>query len=75
PWWNPAVENQATDRVHRYGQKNTVLEIKLVSKNTVEEKIMLLKSKKEKLYGDFIGSKQFYEILSKEEIFSLFSRD
>ena len=37
-WWNPAVENQATDRVHRIGQKNSVSSYKLITLNTIEEK-------------------------------------
>mgnify|MGYP002513612370 CR=1 FL=1 len=39
PWWNPAVEDQATDRAHRIGQKNSVQVIKLITKGTIEEKI------------------------------------
>ena len=39
-WWNPAVENQATDRVHRMGQKQNVSVYKLVTKGTIEEKIV-----------------------------------
>ncbi len=38
PWWNPAVEDQATDRAHRFGQENKVEVIKLVAKDTIEEK-------------------------------------
>jgi len=41
-WWNPAVENQATDRVHRLGQKKSVSSYKLVTLNTIEEKILKL---------------------------------
>ena len=40
PWWNPAVENQATDRAHRMGQKNVVEVIKLIAKGTIEEKVV-----------------------------------
>lgn len=55
-WWNPAVEDQATDRAFRIGQKNNVLVHKLVSKGTVEEKIdELIKSKRE-LSDNIIGS-------------------
>ena len=46
PWWNPAVENQATDRAHRIGQTNSVFVYKLVSEKTVEEKILALQAKK-----------------------------
>lgn len=45
-WWNPAVENQATDRVHRIGQKNSVSSYKLITLNTVEEKILELQKRK-----------------------------
>jgi SNF2 family DNA or RNA helicase len=46
PWWNPAVEDQATDRAHRIGQKNTVYSVKLITKNTVEEKVLQMQLKK-----------------------------
>jgi superfamily II DNA or RNA helicase len=46
PWWNPAVENQATDRAHRIGQKRTVYSIKLITKGTVEEKVLALQNQK-----------------------------
>ena len=45
-WWNPAVENQATDRVHRIGQKNSVSSYKLITLNTIEEKIVELQNGK-----------------------------
>ncbi len=46
PWWNPAVENQATDRAHRIGQKRTVYSIKLITRGTVEEKVLALQNQK-----------------------------
>jgi SNF2 family DNA or RNA helicase len=46
PWWNPAVENQATDRAHRIGQKRTVYSVKLITKGTVEEKVLELQRRK-----------------------------
>jgi SNF2 family DNA or RNA helicase len=49
PWWNPAVERQATDRAHRIGQRNTVFVYKLVTENTVEEKILKLQQRKAEL--------------------------
>lgn len=55
PWWNPAVENQATDRVHRLGQKNDIQVYRLIMKESVEEKIELLKLKK-KSYFDSLFS-------------------
>lgn len=54
-WWNPAKENQATDRVHRMGQKRGVQVFKLVTKNTIEEHIHLLIEKKLSLAGGIIG--------------------
>ncbi len=49
PWWNPAVENQASDRAHRIGQTGTVFVHRLIMRNTIEEKMMLLKKKKQKI--------------------------
>ena len=46
PWWNPAVENQATDRAHRIGQDKPVFVYKLVCSDTIEEKIVALQAKK-----------------------------
>jgi len=42
PWWNPAVEAQATDRAHRIGQRRTVYSLKLITKDTVEEKVLAM---------------------------------
>ena len=46
PWWNPAVEAQATDRAHRIGQQNVVTAYKLIAEDTVEEKILRLQRRK-----------------------------
>ena len=46
PWWNPAVESQATDRAHRIGQTKVVTSYKLISRDTVEEKILALQTRK-----------------------------
>ena len=54
PWWNPQVENQATDRSHRIGQKKVVEVIKLIAKGTIEEKIVELQNKKQKLSDKII---------------------
>ena len=53
-WWNPQVENQATDRAHRIGQKNVVEVVKLISKGTIEEKILELQQKKKTLSDKLI---------------------
>jgi non-specific serine/threonine protein kinase len=55
-WWNPAVENQATDRAFRIGQTKNVMVHKFVTEGTIEEKIDLMIEEKQKLAGDIIGS-------------------
>ena len=54
PWWNPAIESQATDRVHRMGQKNKVIVYKLITKGTIEEKIQELQESKRQLLSEII---------------------
>ena len=54
PWWNPAVELQAADRTHRIGQTRTVSTIKLVMKESVEEKVLLLQQKKRELFEKLV---------------------
>ena len=54
PWWNVAAQNQATDRTHRIGQKNTVTVYKLISKDTIEEKILSLQKNKKELADSII---------------------
>jgi len=69
PWWNPAVEAQAVDRAHRIGQKKKVFTYKFITRNTVEEKILLLQQKKLKLTTDLITTEEsFMKQLSKEDI-------
>jgi len=76
PWWNPAIEDQATDRAHRIGQKNVVEVIKLISQGTVEEKIITMQEEKKELInqvmeGDFKEG-SFLKTLSDTEIKELF---
>ena len=69
PWWNVAVENQATDRAHRIGQKNVVTVYKLIAKGTIEEKIMELQQKKADLFSAIISSDgQQIKKLTEEDI-------
>lgn len=79
PWWNPAVENQATDRAHRIGQRNSVEVVKLIAKGTIEEKIVLLQEDKRALIESVItGELEESNLtlkLSREELLSLFNRD
>lgn len=63
-WWNPQVENQATDRAHRIGQTKTVSVIKLVTKGTIEERIIELQDKKKILSENLIEGKNDSESLS-----------
>ena len=62
-WWNPAIENQATDRVHRLGQNKAVSVYKLITLNTIEEKIIEMQSKKSGIVKKIISSDD--EVLSK----------
>lgn len=73
PWWNPAVEQQATDRAYRIGQTKNVQVIKLVTKGTIEEKIYELQQKKLSLIDSIIQpGETFISKLSEEEIYQLF---
>ena len=72
PWWNPAVENQAIDRVHRIGQQKKVFAYRMICKDTVEEKIMLIQENKRQLSGEIIASETgFIKNLSKEDLLYL----
>jgi len=74
PWWNLSTENQATDRAYRIGQKNNVQVYKLITKNSIEEKIYELQQKKSMLIDNVLDTKaSFISKLSKEEIMNLFS--
>jgi non-specific serine/threonine protein kinase len=73
PWWNPAVENQAIDRLYRIGQSRKVIAYKMVVKNTVEEKMLELQERKKKLVGQLITTESsFFKSLEKEDIARLF---
>lgn len=74
PWWNLSAENQATDRAYRIGQKNNVQVYKLITKNSIEEKIYELQEKKAKLIDNVLDTNtSFINKLSKEDIMMLFS--
>ena len=73
PWWNLSAENQATDRTYRIGQKRNVQVYKLITKNSIEEKIYDLQKRKEMLIDSMLSTNQtFISKLSKEDIMSLF---
>lgn len=74
PWWNPAVEDQATDRAHRLGQQRVVTRYKLIARDTVEEKILLLQQRKRELTQQMLENEStFSDALSWDEIQSLLS--
>ncbi len=69
PWWNPAVENQAVDRSHRIGQKNTVFYYKFITQHSIEEKILSLQQRKIKLSDDIISVEaDIYKSLNAEDL-------
>ena len=73
PWWNLSAENQATDRTYRIGQKRNVQVYKLITKNSIEEKIYNLQERKARLANNMLSTKEtFISKLSKDEIMDLF---
>lgn len=73
PWWNLSAENQATDRTYRIGQKRNVQVYKLITKNSIEEKIYELQKKKARLAENMLSTQQtFINKLSKDDIMALF---
>lgn len=74
PWWNPMVENQAIDRTHRIGQTHKVQVFRLITKGTVEEKILQLQQNKRELFETVIeGGQNVLKAMTKEDIKKLFS--
>lgn len=76
PWWNPAAQDQASDRAHRIGQKNVVNVIKLIAKGTIEERVVNLQRSKKELIDDIMDPtlSDSYKLkkLSKDELIELF---
>ena len=69
PWWNPAVEQQAVDRTHRIGQKKNVFIYKFITKDSVEEKILALQSRKRSVAESLITTEEsFVKSLTAEDI-------
>ena len=76
PWWNPAVEDQATDRAYRIGQTKKVFVYRLITKNTVEEKIQKLKTVKRNLVDSVISvDRNIVKSLTMDDIREIFSAD
>ncbi len=68
PWWNPAVESQAIDRTHRIGQKNKVIAYRLLTRDSVEEKIRVLQHQKTKLVTNVLGDEGFASSLDLHDL-------
>jgi SNF2 family DNA or RNA helicase len=75
PWWNPAVEDQATDRAHRIGQKKTVYVIKMIASDSIEEKVLKLQRRKQAVISATVGTTDaaVMESLSAADIAELLS--
>lgn len=74
PWWNPAVEQQAIDRTHRIGQTNNIFAYRMICKDTIEDKILVLQEKKRALARDLISDDTgFVKSLTREDVEYLFS--
>jgi SNF2 family DNA or RNA helicase len=71
PWWNPAVEDQASDRAHRIGQQRPVTIYRLVARNTIEDKIVQLHAHKRDLADNLLEGSEMSGKMSVEEMISL----
>lgn len=72
PWWNPTVEEQAIDRVHRIGQNKSVVAYRLVTPNTVEERILELQATKSAMAGSLLNDDgSFFQSLDREQLLRL----
>lgn len=74
PWWNPAVEDQASDRAHRIGQTRPVTIYRLVCKNTIEEKIVRLHQEKRDLAGSLLEGSDMSAKMNSEDLLDLIRR-
>ena len=75
PWWNLAVQNQATDRAHRIGQKNVVSVYRLFMKDTIEERIRALQERKRELADEILsGEGMGKALISREEVLELLGK-
>ena len=75
PWWNPAVEDQASDRAHRIGQQYPVTVYRLVTRGTIEEKIIALHRKKRDLAGSLLDGSDMSGKVSADELLRLIRED
>jgi hypothetical protein len=75
PWWNPAVENQAIDRAHRIGQNSHVIAYRLLTRDSVEEKIRLLQTQKQEIITGVLGEESFTSNLKLDDLRFLFNKE
>ena len=75
PWWNPAIESQASDRAYRIGQENPVTIYRLIAENTIEEKIIRLHETKKSLADALLEGSDMSNRLSRDEILRLLAED
>lgn len=74
PWWNPAVETQAIDRAHRIGQTKNVFVYKMITKGTIEEKVLKLQQKKRALFDSVLEKDaEFHQLFTEKDVRDLFS--
>jgi SNF2 family DNA or RNA helicase len=71
PWWNPAVEDQATDRAHRIGQERPVTVIRMVARNTIEEAVLSLHEEKRQLAASILDGADVAARLDSEDLLDL----
>jgi SNF2 family DNA or RNA helicase len=75
PWWNPAAEDQATDRAHRIGQKRVVQVIRMITRNSIEEQVAELSKRKRALFDVVVtAGEKLPSDLSREEILQFFTQ-
>jgi len=74
PWWNPAVEDQASDRVHRIGQQRPVTIYRIIAEGTIEEKIVKMHHEKRDLADKLLADTDQSAKISTEELFSLITQ-
>ena len=75
PWWNPAVEDQASDRIHRIGQQRPVTIYRLIMKSSIEEKILSMHHDKRALADDLLDGTNTASKLSEDDLINLLKMD
>ena len=75
PWWNPAVEDQASDRAHRIGQMRPVTVYRMVMKNTIEEQIIALHNQKRDLADNLLAGTNVADKLNAEDLLALLKEE